>query len=797
MNPVHSGSKLSFVDSIQKPAQKPVFAASLLVQDQLQVRFGKANAVRDREHVENFRQQGMVVAGGGGLMGPGIAANALSIGVPVHLADLKQEWAEGGRSRIEAGVNEAVAKGIYSQEEADKQLGLIKGTYGTGHDQQTPVENIPADVALAIEAVNEDSDDKEKLFKRLDAHFGPDTILATNTSSLSVDDLAQSVSPERRKNFVGIHYFNPANKNAFIEVIRGKDTSDATMEKAVALVKAAGKTPIVCDKDAPGFVVNRMLVPVMNEGIRTYDRMVRESGANEQQAAVIAANIEQAVKEVLWPTFSQKEGVSGLLIGPFSGLNTPDYMGLIGLIAPNLHEKLGDGYKPADSVLEKSAAFLAAGGKRASKEAFEALKFPVAGPESFDREMIDQLKNHFMGLVIGVATQLVDEGVTTPANVNKGVMIGTQWELAPFELINEIGTKRSLELVEAYRQTNPDFKRSQVLVDHARNNKEFALDYVTTRKEGSTGYVTVDKLQRENALDMAMLQKLEAAFDEMHADPQVKTIVFESVGGKRFVAGADIFALQDQMKEIKNNVRGRWGFLPRPLTNGIEMATKYATLYPFLTKGIKVYDKIAASSKPTVAKVNGDALGGGTELALACDYIVASEKARFGLPEVKYGIFPAWGGTERLAERVGTSLAKFMVLEGGKADDRMKGDAVLNAADAQTIGLTDWVVPHNELDETVSGMLAEGTFDVKPMRCGVPPASAAYANSRFPAKQSRYAGASLNDLMANELEGVYKPAAALAFSRVTRGAMPNRLTQERELLQMAMNMAAVEARAKK
>ena len=835
MTTVQRQPGLSTVDYAQTSQAKPLFAASLPVSDRLDIRFGQSQApsevsskaLQEQSYVADFRKGGVVVAGGGGTMGSAIAANYLNSDVPVYLLDKEQRFADNGRKNIETGFADAVQRGLFTETEAREKAARMRGTYAM---DDGGIRQIDPNAALAIEAVFENEDLKDDIFRQMDAHFSPNTILATNTSSLSVNRLAQAVSPERRKNFVGIHYFLPANKNRFIEVIKGADTSQETIDRTVALVKSLGKTPIVCQKDSPGFVVNRMLVPMMNEGIRVWDRMVLDNlsaygvrqsdmgkgelptilpqAVRDQVEATAATNIEQSVKEVLWPTISKNPKASGFLIGPFSGLNSPDYMGLIGEIAQIMHGELGDGYTPAQSILDKSAEFNAIGGKRAPKEQLDALKFKLAGPEAINRSQVEQLKRHFQGLMIGVACQLVDEGVASPSDINKGVMLGTRWEQAPFEFINKIGPKKALALVQEYRKTNPAFKLPQVLVAHARENNPFDLDYVTSRKEGPTAYITIDKIQRNNALDMSMLEKLEAAFDKMNNDPSVKTIIFESVGGKHFVSGADIFALMDQMNEIKATAKRRYRKLPKPLQNLALMTSQYRAIYPFLRKGDQLYDKVAKSKKVTVAKVNGTALGGGTELALACDWVVAAEDASFGLPEVKYGIFPAWGGTERLAQKIGKPLAKFMILEGGKMDDKGGGDAILSAENAAYVGLADVVVPAANLDADVADMLSRGAFYKNPIRHASPPyahsvhTSAGYAAKNFSetpyaAKQERYQSASLSDLLGNELSGLFKPAAALAFKRIERGEKPNRLTQERELLQMASNMSAAQAQAKK
>lgn len=190
---------------------------------------------------------------GAGTMGAGIAqAFASGEDVEVRLCDLTTELATRGRDRIAAGLRGQVAKGRMSQEAAD----AIVGRVSTGE-----VDAL-ADCALVIEAVLEEMGAKRELFARLDGICGPEAILATNTSTLSVTEMARGL----RHPLVGMHFFNPAPVMKLVEVTAGADTPPDAVDAVTRLAESIGKTPVRV-AEAPGFVVNRVLIPMINEAI--------------------------------------------------------------------------------------------------------------------------------------------------------------------------------------------------------------------------------------------------------------------------------------------------------------------------------------------------------------------------------------------------------------------------------------------------------------------------------------------------------------------------------------------------
>jgi len=194
---------------------------------------------------------------GAGAMGNGIAQLAAQIGCDVILRDIKDEFVERGIKNIDKFLSRSVEKGKLEAAEKDAIQGRIKGT--------TEMSQLK-DVDFVVEAVIEDLDLKKSVFKELDELCRPEVILATNTSSMSLTEIASATS--RPDKVCGMHFFNPAPLMRLVEVIRGFSTSDETVEITTGLAKKMGKVTVEVKKDSPGFIVNRIMIPHMIEAIK-------------------------------------------------------------------------------------------------------------------------------------------------------------------------------------------------------------------------------------------------------------------------------------------------------------------------------------------------------------------------------------------------------------------------------------------------------------------------------------------------------------------------------------------------
>ncbi|HEY4663458.1 MAG TPA: 3-hydroxybutyryl-CoA dehydrogenase [Comamonas sp.] len=190
---------------------------------------------------------------GAGTMGNGIAQACAVSGVHVVMVDISQTAVEKGLATIAGSLDRLIKKEKITAADKDKALSLIKTS--TNYDDLKSAQ-------LVIEAATENYDLKVKILKQLDTTLPPETLIATNTSSISITKLGAAT--QRADKFIGMHFFNPVPMMALVEIIRGLQTSDATHDTVKALSEKLGKSPITV-KNAPGFVVNRILVPMINE----------------------------------------------------------------------------------------------------------------------------------------------------------------------------------------------------------------------------------------------------------------------------------------------------------------------------------------------------------------------------------------------------------------------------------------------------------------------------------------------------------------------------------------------------
>jgi enoyl-CoA hydratase/carnithine racemase len=205
-----------------------------------------------------------------------------------------------------------------------------------------------------------------------------------------------------------------------------------------------------------------------------------------------------------------------------------------------------------------------------------------------------------------------------------------------------------------------------------------SYETLLTEARDGIGVVTVNRPEVRNALNRRVMEEMHTILDGFREDDRVGALVFTGAGEKAFVAGADIGELTE-----------------RTILDGLVAAMQ------------RLYDEIEGFEKPTIAAVNGYALGGGCELAMACDIRIAAENGRFGLPETALSIIPAAGGTQRLARLVGKGRAIEMILTG----------RMIDAEEARGIGLVSRVVPQTQLmdaaRETAGAILSKGPLAVR------------------------------------------------------------------------------------
>ncbi len=245
---------------------------------------------------------------GSGTMGSGIAHVCAVAGFNVLLYDVSADALKKGAQSIKDDLRRSVEKGRLSQQQAAAAMGAIHV-----HSSLNPLQRCD----FVIEAAAEDLETKRELFKRLDDVLPSHSILATNTSSLSITSLA--VATKRADRIIGMHFFNPAPIMKLVEVVRGRQTSDETVTVTCELAKKLSKVPVVC-KDTPGFIVNRVARPfygealrLLGEGVATVeeiDRIVRLSGGFKmgpfELMDLIGVDVNYAVTKSVYEQFFQE-----------------------------------------------------------------------------------------------------------------------------------------------------------------------------------------------------------------------------------------------------------------------------------------------------------------------------------------------------------------------------------------------------------------------------------------------------------------------------------------------------------
>ena len=545
---------------------------------------------------------------GAGNMGSGIAQKSAQEEFDVQMVDREQQWVDRGQGIIADFLSEAVERRIFSPKQVDNIKNRITGVIG--------VENTAENTDLVIEAVFEDFDIKTAVFNTLDEVCGPNTILASNTSSLSVNALAEATG--RADRFVGLHFFYHPAKNRLIEVIPAKSSSQETVDKVVQYCKMLGKVVIVC-ADRPGFVVNRFFVPWLNEACLLL-----------QEGVASAAQIDAAACKA----FRIGLGPFGLmnLTGPPIALHSTDYL------AEQLATPRYDGAQNLRDLIEANA------------------HWDVSGEQDYNQEQYELISNRLFGVVFGVATQIVEEGICSMEDVDRGAKVGLRWAKGPFELMNKIGIQESYSMAQSYSELcvledgTKSWKVPEFFKQQSDSKNPWDFSYVDTSISQGIATITINRPEAMNALNETVVAQLGDAVQQANNDDSVHTIVLDGAG-KAFVAGADVKFFVDKIK-----------------------AESIDDIYEFTANGHAVLNSIENSSKTTIALTTGLALGGGLELALSCDYRIGTRRTQFRFPETSIGIYPGLGGSQRPAKICGIPAARWAVLGGNFMNAQMASD---------------------------------------------------------------------------------------------------------------------------
>jgi enoyl-CoA hydratase/3-hydroxyacyl-CoA dehydrogenase len=591
---------------------------------------------------------------GAGTMGGQIAQTIASAGFDVVLKDVKQEFVDAGLAEarnVTAGeTGRLVKKEKITQEQADQQVeeivGRIHGT--TGYDGF-------GDVDFVIEAVPEKIKLKQSVFAELDAVTPGHAILATNTSSLSITEIGDATL--RPDKVVGFHYFYPASVMPLIEIIEGDDTSQETMQAAITFAQAIKKQPITC-AEVPGFVVNRIL----NAGIGEVWREQESKGLSIKKIdeGIGAANV--------------------VPMGPYFLIN------LLGLdtvyhVAEHLNESYGDRF-----YLPKGMGNLVQQGKLGAKTGGDGF-YDAEGNPNLEGDAdpdIDELVELLTLKTFVEACLVLEEGVATHRDIDFGMMAGAGLDprrglLPPFMKADTEGLDTILERLESAEEKHGErfapptvlrrlvaqgrlgTKSGQGFNAYPQPDEEQPGEVVKLETRGDVAIAWLANGQM-NSVAPSVIKDLGAVYAKVKSSG-ARALVIASSNPFLFSAGADIKA-----------------FTQMDAAGGEQL----------LHEAHALLREIETGDIPVIAAVNGLAFGGGNELAMACDVRIAARSAIFGQPEIKLGIIPGFGGTQRLPRLVGENKALEMNLIGDP----------IGAEEAFEFGLVNRVVVDHELFDT-------------------------------------------------------------------------------------------------
>jgi enoyl-CoA hydratase/3-hydroxyacyl-CoA dehydrogenase len=467
--------------------------------------------------------------------------------------------------------------------------------------------------------------------------------------------ITEIAKPTRRpERVVGMHFFNPPVLMPLVEVIRGASTSDEVVRVTVEVSRRFGKTPVVVNKDVPGFIVNRILGRLMNTACYMVERGL--------------ATVEDVDATVFYTL--------GFPMGVFE---LADYSGIdvFYLVSTAMAERGVKGI-PCRLFEEKYRS-----GRYGVKSGEGFYKYPEPGKfvkPAHRRELAGKADPALLlSLAVNEAAYLLREGVASKEDIETAVKLGLGWPKGVFEFADELGIDRIVESIRRVKgETGLEFlEPDPLLVKMVGEGKlgrksgegfykyavieEAVKETIIVRKEKPIAWIVLNRPERLNAINPKMIEEIGRALDDLEEDPDVRVIVFKG-NGRAFCAGADVTAFA--------------GINPL-------LAMKASRKFQELTLKIQFY------TKPTIAAIHGYALGGGLELALSTDFRIASEDAMLGQPEINLGFIPGAGATQRLARIVGPAKAKELI---------MTGDFI-PAVEAHKMGLISKVVKPGALDE--------------------------------------------------------------------------------------------------
>jgi enoyl-CoA hydratase/3-hydroxyacyl-CoA dehydrogenase len=527
---------------------------------------------------------------GSGNIGPDIALhfsqNLFSFGVPVTVVDILPAALDAGSKKAESKMAKAAEKGVFKKEEADAIFKNMLFTTDYGK---------LSDADFVIEAAFERMDVKHKIFDQCQEACPKNAIFASNSSHMVPEEIFYKMKDKSR--CLVIHYFFPAERNILVEIVPGKDTDPSLIEYLMKLYEFIGKAPIKV-KSRYGYAVD----PIF-EGLFLATALTVEKGlASIKQADAIAAK------------------ALGMGVGPFTAHNLAGGNPITQHGLTEMNTRIMPWYR-SPKILDDQV--------KSGKPWETAARGEVV---EYSPEVYEAVSNRVTGAYFGMVCEIVGSGITNISDLELALDVGLVMT-PPYGMMNRIGVKKALELVEAYAKENPEFKVAEILMKQATSGKPWKIPVVNREDKGDVALIKIRRPKVLNALNADVFYQLEEIFTEIQKDPKIKGVVLTGFGTRAFVSGADIGMLAAQKTPEEAEA--------------------------FCLKSMAVLNLIENLGKPVVCAMNGLAFGGGNEMAMACTARIAKkgQKVFIGQPEPRLGIIPGNGGTQRLPRLVGMEKA--------------------------------------------------------------------------------------------------------------------------------------------
>lgn len=613
---------------------------------------------------------------GAGTMGASLTQAYAQSGFNVGVIDISNEILEHALDTINKELEAARRGGIF----LDSQISEIKRRIlaTTSYEQACQGKGLK----LVIETATENIEIKKQIFRKLDSLCAPHVVLASNSSSLDINILAQET--KRPDKVVWMHYFYLPHKNRAGEYAGTDHASQESIEIAAKYMKLAGKvaTPILSSRK--GGAADVIFVSLLLEAARMVDE------------GFDIPSIEAAGRKA----FNMPLGFLGLMDATGIPLGLYTMYSFSNSSDPHdpLYKAYGNFFDPPRSYIEILERYQ----KAKDKSQVKWISEEVAKKEAKDLKLVDMLKNRLFAVGFMTAIEVVEAGVIEMEEVDKLCQNAFLWSEGPFALMNKMGIDEVMRIVsermELSHRKEINFPMPRLLISQAQKKEPWPLKLspiiFSREMKDRVARIMISNPKTANALDNRVFEDLKISFRKANEDKKISAIIFDSAPIKTFIAGANVpnfinYIKQDKFQDLKEDVF-RWQEV--------------------------LFHEMTGGGKPKVAIVDGATFGGGVEVALAFaldpdSIVIITDRTSFTFPETRLGIYPGLRGTLIVPQLIykatddaelAVALSRYYILAGGTTTSSPRI--------IKYLGLADFLVPARQRDK-VAEILVQAIID--------------------------------------------------------------------------------------